>query len=129
MYATAGRVEGVANHSKAVKYASSSRGCKTAELVLSGIAARTSPGHAMGGALRLRLPESEVGDADPHHGIGVAETSHPRRQFKDASSSSGCKTAELTMSGFAARTNAAPLDTCGHAMDVPLRLRLSESEV
>ena len=57
------------NSERAVTYASSSRGCKTAELVMSGFAARTSPGHAKDGALRLRLPESEVGDADPHQGM------------------------------------------------------------
>ena len=45
---------------KAVKYASSSRGCKTAELFMSGFAARANPGHAMDGSPRLRLPESEV---------------------------------------------------------------------
>ena len=78
----------------------------------------------MGVPLRLRLSESE----DPHTGTGVAEP-QTREGSKYASSSRGCQTAGLIMSGYAARTTAAPPDTGGHAMDVALRLRLPESEV
>merc|ERR1719464_1211469 len=59
----------------------------------------------------------------------VSPVLKPVRTSCSASVSSSSKTAEAFLVGSASRTRAAAPETCGQAIDVPLKLRLPVSEV
>merc|ERR550525_291170 len=77
-------------------------------------------------------PTVGVGGAPPsptYKSALVSPALRPERASITALFSNSCKTAELFMLGFASKTSAAPPETWGHAIEVPLKVAVQESQV
>jgi len=74
-----------------------------------------------------------VGDGEPPAATFskalVSPDRNPEIAFLVALLSNSVTTAEALMVGFPDRTSAAPPETCGHAMDVPLNVAVPVSDV
>lgn len=72
---------------------------------------------------------SGVGDISPtYRSALVSPVLKPVRTFISALSSNTCKTAELFLLGSASRTRAAAPETCGQAIEVPLKVLVLVSD-